>query len=289
MKRKNKINIPGFIILVVMSVLFSFTPAYAIGELGKKESKNRIEEVCKKYSSWKTASWQGKVSADFLPLKLTAKVFMESDKLILASLRAPLFGEVARIEIDREKVVLVNKMNKKYWSHPISQYENNIPNILPSLQAALLGRVFILGSGEIKTSHSGNVTIYDLEDGFTYISPDSPGKYDQLFYGFALDGENKIVNLVMLLEQLTSTEGNSNSTPEDDATKSDSGKRIVAQIAADIEPRSNGADANLMLEWKGMKMNLEIDAGEIEYGVTGFDRINLSRYQATDLRSCLKF
>ncbi|MDE5551838.1 MAG: DUF4292 domain-containing protein, partial [Muribaculaceae bacterium] len=83
-------------------------------ELSKKEVKGLVENITADYKEWNKAALNCKLKADMLPIAVSMRITMERDKSLFVSLRVPLFGEVARVEMTPGNVLVINKKNKTY-------------------------------------------------------------------------------------------------------------------------------------------------------------------------------
>ena len=96
------------LMLLMLSVmLFPEAGATAQNPIKGKDAGHIIESISDGYKNWSRAAWSGKLSTDILPLSATMKVYMEKGKLTLISVRAPFVGEVGRVEIDPDSVLIV--------------------------------------------------------------------------------------------------------------------------------------------------------------------------------------
>lgn len=97
-------------------------------------------------SKWQALSMQGKLSFDGLPLRPTVKIYMKRGESIIMSARAPIMGEVARIEISPDSITGINKFSRTYCSYPLSALATGT---IADLQDILLGQVAFPGNGRI--------------------------------------------------------------------------------------------------------------------------------------------
>lgn len=286
MKKANRNSVAAGIksVLLTLIIIFGAVEAGAQVQLTGKEQKKRLEQLTSDYFGWQTAQWQGKVKSDMLPLTVTAKVFLRHDKEILISLRAPLIGEAARIEIDPDSVLVVNKMKKVYYKGSVERINHTVPNLYESLQSLLIGRAFVLGEGELSKDHSKYVNMYDLNESYTLVAPYVPTELENFTYGFALDPQYRLNNIFMefsRVEQNESEEPDTIQIPRDE---------VFELSAAITHENKDDVNADVVLQLKGMRIAARIEGGEIEWGAPGFDRINISKgYKPTNLKGCLSF
>lgn len=131
--------------------------------------KEIVDSITSNYYDWETISMSGKLSSPRLPVTASLKVYMERDSLVLMAVSAPLVGEVARIEIDGERILAVNKMSNTYSSIAMEEIEPICPGGLTALQNLLLGRINILGEGELNRENADSLEIYLGEAGWVVL------------------------------------------------------------------------------------------------------------------------
>lgn len=163
------------ILVALLAIVYAASPLYAQEELGRKAEKKLIEQIADSYTDWHHASWNGKLSSDLLPVSVTVKVCMEKGRLTMVSLRAPLFGEVARVELDPDSIVVANKMKHTFYSRRLSEISAMVPDLTEDVQALLLGRMFAIGCGELGKSCADAVTVFPMQADSCYmVVPEVP-------------------------------------------------------------------------------------------------------------------
>ena len=151
------------------------------------------------YDDWDVVTLEGKLKMKILPLSPSVKIFMQNNALISASLRAPFLGEVGRLEVTPEKLLIVNKMNKTYVEEDLRGRGVIGDKILgiKEVQDLLLGRFFLPGI-DIKTANLDEmVDIFYEEDQFNVI-PKGIAEIDGVKYGFAVDQQFNPILLVVM-------------------------------------------------------------------------------------------
>lgn len=285
----------GFRLLILLLIALFTANVSAQTPLSEKEGRKRVKEIVGTYPQWTTAEWQGKVKSDMLPVALTAKVFLKRDQLILISLRAPLLGEVARVEVDPQSVLLINKMKRRYWKREISDIDTRMPGSFECLQSLLLGRAFIIGQGELSETSGQYAGYYTMDEDITFIAPMIPVEIENFNYGFAINGAGQMINIIM---QYAETEFQnediiSSAQSGDDYNRLTSGSEEKIKnydFSAQITPANSGSNVQATMIAQQMKVNLNIEGIKIVWGGNGFARLNLtSNYQSTTLSQCLRF
>lgn len=253
-------------------------------QLGRKEEKRLIERIADSYTDWQRASWSGKLSSDRLPVSVTMKVYMEKGKLTMISLRAPLFGEVARVEIDPDSLVVANKMKHTYYSRQLSEISAMAPDLTEDVQALLLGRMFAIGCGQLGKSCADAVAIFPLQADSSYmVVPDVPDYLPQVVYGFATDADLRISTFAAAYGR---TEVASEPTPDNPDPGFSYEPEV--QLQADITYSGKGAVARLEAIGRGQTYTATLSAGETEWDGKPFDRIDLSGYRRVAFRDVMR-
>lgn len=129
-----------------------------------------IEKIANGYPAWKNTDFSGKFHMDGLPLSPTVKIYMEHDSLIQISLRAPLVGEVGRLELSNDRLLCVNKMKKVYVDESPKGLFEMYPSAISDFQSILLARVVLLGQGELKAGMENVAEVIVSPDGGWVIS-----------------------------------------------------------------------------------------------------------------------
>lgn len=285
---RDKMKLFRYLFLILILGALASPDAIAQEVLSRKDAEKVAQEICGGYKSWKTASWQGKVRTDMLPISPTMKVYMRKGELTLISLRVPLMGEVGRIEIDNDSVLVVNKMKRRYWSKPIAGVVD-MPGLADALQSMLLGRVALIGYGELSKKTARYAQFFELGEMGWLIVPEIPEGVEGGVYGYAVAPDGSLTNIVV-------TEGKPRSESADSGSKSAADAEADADdrsfsLAVDITyGRKGDADANIALTSKKMNISATLDVDAIEWESKGFDRISLPRnYAKTGFKDCLKF
>ena len=281
-------NIVKRIGVSVVLALAAVMPAASQEPYGKKEAQNALAEISGQYDSWKSASWQGKVRTDMLPLSPTMKVYMECGKRTSISLRVPIMGEVARIEVDKDSVLLANKMKRVYWSAPMAEVSKILPDFLNESQELMLGRGVAIGKGLLSKKMAGDVDVYGIPGGGFLVVPELPEEMEGFNYGYAFDDYGRMIALSVSRGKTEAEEADK--AAGDMAAGAGDSLSFAADIDYDSEDAYSGAKALLHIQMKGKNMTATLEVGKTECGGKGFDRFIPGRnYRRVGLRECLKF
>lgn len=187
-----------FIVLIIS--FFTFVAPKAQTLLDADRKAEVIESLASRPGEWTELSISGKLKMAGLPLSPSLKIYMQKDSSIICSVRAPLLGEVGRMEVGGDSLLLVNKMKKIYVSLDLDELKRFYPGNVSDLQSLLLGRVFIPGYGEIDAMSAVMVDIFDDGEGRFALLPQDVFMPDEFSYGYVLS-EECIPELLLVLPE----------------------------------------------------------------------------------------
>ena len=203
---KNKIYLPGVLIVMAFLAMLSSCSHKTFKSVVENPSvesltvSDSLELQLPEYLPWQVATVQGKLKMQGLPLSPSLNIFLEKDSLSIISVRAPFVGDVAKIEIDRDSVLAVNKMNKTYVSEDISSLLRYYPGGISDIQDLLLARFFLPGFNISENNVEDLVDVF-YEDGQFNVVPKGEAEIEGLKYGFVVDRSFSPLMLVILPEQ----------------------------------------------------------------------------------------
>ena len=117
------------------------------------------------YKDWKTVELNGRITSIKFFIKPSVKLFMKRGESLMISVRVPLKGEVARLEADKDSVLVVNKLNNTYVRESLEQASKLADITLSDLQDVFIGRVFIAGKGTLTKKDGKRADLYADGDG----------------------------------------------------------------------------------------------------------------------------
>lgn len=156
-----------------------------------------VEITYPEYEPWEVATIDGKLKMKGLPLSPSMKIFMQKDSLLDISLRAPFFGEVGKLHMTSDTLLIVNKMDKSYSQIGLPKTQGGV--VLDMLQEMFLARFFLPGI---------NVSEVDLDD-FTeityngeeiFVEPKNEAIVEGVRYAYAIDKNFNPLLLLVLAE-----------------------------------------------------------------------------------------
>lgn len=222
--------------------------------------KVAVEGITRNYTDWETAELSGKLRVPGLPLTPTMRIFMVNDELIRISLRAPLIGEAGRVEIDRDSILLVNKMKRTYCKESISDLLKSYPAGIGDIQALLLGRIVLPTHGVLSEKNAGDVDFYPVDNGGWMLIPDEKIQFPGFQYGFLTNADGTIAGWIV--------------TP--DFSDNDVSAEYTYDRGMDIDVTIN----------KGMKtVNASLELDNATFGSQGFSPVQInSRYRRLGIK-----
>lgn len=196
-----KLDIPQRLAAFLLLTIAALIPARAQTPLEGTAKSEAVELISSCYEPWTTVGLEGKIRSELLPLTVTARIYMERSKEILVSLRAPLLGEVARVELDNDSVTLVNKMKRTYSRISTGSASRIYPGALADLQDMLLGRLILLGNGALDAGNAGHVDILDDDSGEWAVMPLRDCQPAGATYGYTVDvASGQILQFILVRE-----------------------------------------------------------------------------------------
>lgn len=183
------------VILITTGLSFSGYAQGAPEPMPGKEAEKVLSAMVKNYSNWGKVELNGRLSLDVLPVTASVKIYMQKDKEILISVRAPFIGEAARIEIDTDSVTAVNKL-KNTWCRIGTDYvEQAWPGLIPDLQSVLLGRAFLWKKGMLSKKMYDEFDVYQDTDKYLVV-PKSDRQPALFGYGFGVNPDYSLESMV---------------------------------------------------------------------------------------------
>lgn len=199
-------------------------------------------------ADWRTFKSGGNVEigSNSKSLNSSMQMKMIRNKSIYVSLRPVLGIEAAKMVINGDSILLVDKLHKRYIYEKASLLTNGIPVTVGALQDIFLGRAFELGKGSLTQDMKDDFTI-SVKDNKVVLTPKN--QFNGFDYNFVYDSRNNI----MSLNVIPSNSGAS--------TYSVTYRKVQGSVAgkvateASVSTKLNGNPLNLDLEYKDMVWN----------------------------------
>lgn len=195
MKRTTK-----YIFTLIICLLAAVLPTKAQDEiqLTQAEADSVLNTVVAPYSQWGSVQLDGKLSTALLPISVSTRFYMEQEKCIRISIRAPFLGEVARIDIDNEEIQIANKRKKRYCRLPMETLRGIYPGGLTDLQSLLLARVTLLNRGTLSKRDFADVDLIPDDAGGYLLVPKDALQPEALSYGYVVDSDARVGELMIV-------------------------------------------------------------------------------------------
>ncbi len=189
-----------FFLPVLCVILGWGTDVRGAEPLGNKEREELLKSVVKDYSNWGKMEIKGKLSTRLLPVKANVKIFMERNKALQFSFSAPFVGEAFRIDYTTDSVTIANKIKRVYTRFGTNHIDEVYPGFLSDLQSILLGRIAIMGKGDLSHRDFKNMLVYPDSVSMGYmVIPDARLQPELCSYGYSVtqDGELRSMAISM--------------------------------------------------------------------------------------------
>ncbi len=205
--------------------------------------------ILSEYSDWETVELDGKLRMEGLPLTPNVKIYMERDKSVSISLRAPFVGEVGRLEANQDSVSVINKMNRTYSTYAVA--DSPVPVDVSTLQCLLLQRINIPGRGQLGEDTVSLLDMYMTEDFQQFLMlPKREVEIEGCSYGFVTDGEGKLVAIIVTID-----------SAEDDS------------VTVEYTPDGSGTDIDVLAAIGERIYRAQLDLKAPKWNVEGFASI----------------
>lgn len=167
------------------------------GDKGDKDvvSEVVLQELADSYQAWNTYSSSGKISiSGAMSFSTSMQLSMVRDKCISMSIRPILGIEVAKVFINTDSAVVVNKLQKVYTSIKLKDLAHILPVDINDIQDIILARVFSINNGTLNSDNIKQFTVsHDGRNNGLLITPRNNS--NKFSYEFSLN-ENKQVALL---------------------------------------------------------------------------------------------
>ena len=160
---------------------------------GKEVPEMLLADMAQSITEWDNFSTSGKLSlSGAASFSTSMQLKMFHDKSIIVSIR-PLLGiEVAKVYINNDSAVILNKYHHVYTTIHLQEFKHMLPVNLETIQNIILARPFSLDDGTLCANNVKKFSISYAPDGFT-LSPRK--KQKEFAYEFAINNLHQVVAL----------------------------------------------------------------------------------------------
>lgn len=222
------------------------------------ETTKVLTEMAQSYRVWDTFSTSGKLSlSGAVSFSTSMQLKMVRNKCISISIRPILGIEVAKLYVDKDSAVLVNKYHKVYTTVELEHLADVLPVNIGTIQDILLARAFTLEDGTLTTDNIKKFSVKaQLENSDFVLSPRKKNK--QFSYEFVINKDGRV-------EALNVRPSNSGKTYS--VEYSDYGSADGGDVAGKIALSTTIEDKDIAL---GISMNSSKTKwdGNVDEGIT---------------------
>lgn len=252
-----------FSLLLCMCTLFGASGAEKnTSTLSGPDAMPVVLDILNSYSPWKKVEFSGKVSTPGLPVNPSLKIYMEKDSLIQISARVPFLGEVAKVHMSPDEILMVNKHNKTYVRENPEGALDMYPGLISDMQSLLLARIVILGKGELSLANYQAIQLQKGADTEWIVLPSEQEAIDELSYGYLVSATGRTQALMAAMSKLGTLEmqyAYKNRGEQIDLTiERKSGKKITANLNFES------------VKWGGNRMS--------EPDLSKYERVSISKF-----------
>lgn len=155
-----------------------------------------ISDALGLYKDWSSARISGKLHLESLPVSPSLKIYMKKGSALSISASAVLVGEVFRLDLTKDSLLIVNKLKKTYCRESADRLKDIYPTACEEIQSILLGRMIVPGSGELSPANIAKTTI-EMENDIRKVSP-SMGEFPiSIAFYYLLDNVGRVSRLVI--------------------------------------------------------------------------------------------
>ena len=141
-----------------------------------------LNDIASSYSDWESYSTSGKLSlSGAASFSTSMQIKMVHHKCISISIRPVLGIEVAKVFVNNDSAVIIDKMNKVYSSIDLSNLKNILPADISSIQDIILARPFLLKEGTLSVDNVKKFNISSSNDGYIITPRKKENSFSYLF------------------------------------------------------------------------------------------------------------
>ena len=189
---RNKIFPLRALLLVAMVLLSALTAPHAAAYNNlSPEARTFITKILSRYSLWSQVELNGKLTVPNLPVRPSVRIYMKRGEKVFISVRAPFMGEVGRMELTGDSLLVVNKMRKVYIRESLAGVARHLPVKTEDLQDFFLGRVFLIDYGTLSATNC-TMADYSRDPDCWLLIPLSQPADGLVRYGYTIGFDGRI-------------------------------------------------------------------------------------------------
>lgn len=178
--------------VTLLTLLCALMPAWAANDA---DGQAFMKALADSYTPWRSVELNGKLHMERLPLSPSVRIYMERGSKLYISVRAPLLGEVGRLEIDGTQLTAANRMKRVWVREDIGEaVGTTLPIKIEDVQDLFLARVFLTDYGTLSTQNMGMCNVYDESDCRLLVPLTQPAG-GSVRYGYTFDFQQRMQDL----------------------------------------------------------------------------------------------
>jgi len=200
----------------------------------------------------KTTLRMGKMNVD-----ISAQLKIIKDDRLMLSFQMPLLGELYRLGISNDSLILIDRMNKQFVLESIQDIQRNASfdfNVY-NLQSLFTNQLFLSGKSRITEK---DFPLFEIEQSSKQAIIRTKEKHQQIDYSFTVDYSNHITNSTM--------DGNNGKTVLDWAYGNFSMLENKQLFPTQMNINLNHKGTNFSMNFTFSKIDLDKDF-EIDFGI----------------------
>ena len=232
------------------------------GDITRSEA---LEAIMETYVPWENVEFSGKLHQSKLPLSPTVKIYMEKGRLIQMSARAPFVGEVGRLTLTQDSILIVYKLKKSYCLESTEKLRDTYPGFLDDIQSFLLARMVVAGRGELSQENAHMIELDTSDRTQWLVTPRELPAMMDVAYGYTALSNGRTQTLMMNMPS----------------------KEIEVDIVYDYD--GGGMVLDLHLQTARRQLDAELDFSSVRWGGKAMDPIRLGgKYTRMGIKEFLK-
>lgn len=154
-----------------------------------------LQEMAQSYTDWNTYSTSGKLTlSGAASFSTSIQVKMTHNKSISISIRPVLGIEVAKVFVDNDSAVVIDKLHRVYTTIELERFKHILPVNIGNIQDIMLARPFTINDGTLSTDNTKKFNIHQDINGFML----SPRKTSNgIAYQFAINANKQVEQLIV--------------------------------------------------------------------------------------------
>lgn len=154
-----------------------------------------LQELAVSCTDWESYSTSGKLTlSGAASFSTSIQLKMVRGKCVAISIRPFLGIEVAKVFVNNDSAVVVNKIHKVYTAVKLEQFKHILPASINTIQDIILARPFTISDGTLSETNAKKFNIEQSDRGYT-LSPRKTSK--GISYQFTINENKQMEELIV--------------------------------------------------------------------------------------------